>query len=281
MTTSMKTAGSAKACLVNGALVDSLPVNDRGLAYGDGVFETLRVVNGNIPLAAYHFSRMKLGLHRLRIDQDLAVITDQALQLARELGDGLVKIIVTRGSGQRGYAPPVDGRPTVIFQTSDVPVYPAERAERGVLLFPCSTPLAKQPLLAGIKHLNRLEQVLARAEWDDPAYAEGLVCDTDGLPVECTMSNLFARVSGEWLTPALASCGVRGVMRDYLMDAMRASGERVAERQLTRTQLLAADEVFCCNSVFGVWPVTGLLDKHWPIGPSTRGVQAMAQQVFK
>ncbi len=281
MTTSVKMTGSAMTILVNGALVDSLPVNDRGLAYGDGVFETMRVVNGRIPLGDYHFSRMTSGLQRLRIGQDMTMVTDQALHLARQVGEGLVKVIVTRGAGQRGYAMPAGCKPTLILQVSDIPVYPADRAEQGVVLFPCSTQLARQPLLAGIKHLNRLEQVLARSEWSDPAYAEGLVCDTDGLPIECTMSNLFARIAGEWFTPALGNCGVRGVMRDYLVDVMGTSGEQVGEVQLTRSQLLAAEEVFCCNSVFGVWPVIGLLDRRWSVGPSTRGIQAMAQQVLK
>lgn len=281
MTSSMKVTGSAMTCLVNGARVNELPVNDRGLAYGDGVFETMRVVGGRLPLGDYHFSRMKLGLQRLRIGQDMAQVIDQAAQLAGQLGEGIVKIIVTRGPGQRGYAPPASSQPTLIFQTSDTPLYPAERAEQGVKLFPCNTQLAVQPLLAGIKHLNRLEQVLARAEWDDPAFAEGLLCDTDGHPIECTMSNLFVRIGEQWVTPELGRCGVRGVMRDCLMDTLDAAGERVGEMQVTQDQLLAADEVFCCNSVFGVWPVIGLMDKYWPIGPSTRGIQTMAQQVFK
>lgn len=281
MTTSQKVTVSATTCLVNGALVNELPVNDRGLAYGDGVFETMRAAQGRIPLDDYHFLRMENGLRRLRIDQDLTPVREQAHELARHLGEGIIKIIVTRGAGERGYALPVNKPASLIFQSSGVPAYPPERAEQGIKLFPCSTSLAIQPLLAGIKHLNRLEQVLARSEWSDPAFAEGLVCDAEGLVVECTMSNLFIRTAGEWVTPDVARCGVQGVMRDYLMDALNESGQGVRETQVTLNQLLAAEEVFCCNSVFGVWPVVALKNKHWPIGPSTRGIQAMAEQVFK
>src|SRR5690554_4168208 len=140
--------------------------------------------------------------------------------------------------------------------------------------------MGHQPLLAGIKHLNRLEQVLARSEWQDTTYAEGLVRDLQGRPVEGTMSNLFLRLRGQWITPALDQCGVRGVMREYLMEQLATAGEVVTERDIHFSELLESDEVFCCNSVFGVWPVVSLDTHRWRVGPSTRHAQTLAEQVL-
>ncbi|SDU00562.1 aminodeoxychorismate lyase [Halopseudomonas salegens] len=266
--------------LIDGQPCTELNVRDRGLAYGDGLFETLRVAQGRIPLLEQHLARLSRGADRLHIACDTRLLAQELSQLALQLGGGILKLILTRGDGQRGYALPKPQRPRRIVQVAALPAYPPAHAEQGVCLYPCATRLGQQPLLAGIKHLNRLEQVLARAEWDDPAYAEGLVCDQQGAPVECTVSNLFLRYQGGWLTPALDQCGVQGVMRDYLCTQLDAVGQPVGVRPVTQAELLASSEVFCCNSVFGVWPVIGLGSQQWSIGPHTRQAQALAQQVL-
>lgn len=266
-------------------LIDGLPqaqisVLDRGLAYGDGLFETLSVVRGRIPLLSGHMQRLELGAQRLRLHYDRQLLQDELTRLAAQCGQGLLKLILTRGEGQRGYALPQPQRERRIIQVLAQPDYPLTHAEQGIRLYPCQLQLADQPLLAGLKHLNRLEQVLARAEWDDPAFAEGLLCNQRGEPVEGTVSNLFLRLGDHWVTPALDRCGVRGVMRDYLMARLAASGQPVMERAVGREELLASSEVFCCNSVFGVWPVIALGDHGWLPGPFTRQAQALAQQVL-
>lgn len=266
--------------LIDGQPQTQLSVRDRGLAYGDGLFETLRVVNGRIPLLQHHMARLVRGASRLQLRCDADAIGQELFQLASRLDSGILKLILTRGDGQRGYALPQPQQPRRIIQFAALPDYPASHAEQGIRLFPCATRLGQQPLLAGIKHLNRLEQVLARAEWDDPAYAEGLVCNQQGEPVECTVSNLFLRLQDGWVTPAVDQCGVQGVMRDYLCDQLAAIGQPVRVRAVSQAELLSSSEVFCCNSVYGVWPVVGLGNHQWSIGPNTRQAQTLAQQVM-
>ncbi|CEA05464.1 4-amino-4-deoxychorismate lyase [Pseudomonas saudimassiliensis] len=267
-------------CLVNGVPTSAVSVRDRGLAYGDGLFETILVRRGEPTLAQYHFRRLSRGARVLRIPLDLALIQQEVAQQAAQLGEGLLKLTVTRGASQRGYAMPTRPEPVRILQSSPLPHYPARNAEQGIRLFPCVTRLGNQPLLAGIKHLNRLEQVLARSEWQDDVHAEGLVLDLVGNPVEGTMSNLFIRLDDAWITPALDHCGVRGVMRDYLIDQLAEQGEAVTQRQVKHDELLRSTEIFCCNSVFGVWPVIALADHQWAVGTQTRRIQALAKQVL-
>lgn len=267
-------------CLVNGVPTSAVSVRDRGLAYGDGLFETILVRHGKPTLAQYHFRRLSRGAQVLRIPLDLALIQQEVAQQAAHLGEGLLKLTVTRGASQRGYAMPTQPEPVRILQSSPLPHFPPQHAEQGVRLFPCVTRLGHQPLLAGIKHLNRLEQVLARSEWQDEIHAEGLVLDLAGDPVEGTMSNLFIRLDDAWITPALDRCGVRGVMRDFLIDQLAEQGEAVTQRQVKHDELLRSTEIFCCNSVFGVWPVTALADHQWAVGARTRRIQALAEQVL-
>tara|TARA_R110000764_G_scaffold149752_1_gene237439 strand:+ start:632 stop:1456 length:825 start_codon:yes stop_codon:yes gene_type:complete len=271
--------GAASFTLVNGRETDQLPLSDRGLAYGDGLFETLRIVRGTAPLQALHLQRLQRGGQALRLPLP-SELSGELSAAAKRLGDGVLKLIVTRGSGQRGYAMSVDSEPSCIISASPLPEYPEVHAEQGIHLYACSTRLAQQPLLAGIKHLNRLEQVLARSEWRSSEFAEGLVCDQHGQPIECTMSNLFLYAEGGWVTPELTQCGVQGVMRDWLIAALQARGEPVQIRQVTYQEFLAADEVMCCNSLFGVWPVVQLADRQWPVGVQTRQMQSLAKQVY-
>ena len=267
-------------CLVNGVPTSAVSARDRGLAYGDGLFETILVRGGKPTLAEWHFQRLALGAQALRLPVDLAVIRSEVEQQAMLLGDGLFKLIITRGESLRGYAMPQQPQVTRILQSSPLPSYPAQHAEQGVRLYPCATRLGDQPMLAGLKHLNRLEQVLARSEWQDSVHAEGLVCNLAGDPIEGTMSNLFMRLDDRWVTPALDRCGVRGVMRGFLIEQLAAQGDAVEERSISFDELLRSTEVFCCNSVFGVWPVVALADWQWPVGVHTRDIQTLAKQVL-
>lgn len=267
-------------CLVNGHPGSELSVRDRGLAYGDGLFETIRVSGGSARLLDRHLQRLARGAGVLQIPLDLPLLRAELEAAAVEQGNGLLKLIITRGEAGRGYAMPEQVQPTRILYFSPLPEYPPANTRQGIRLYPCVTRMGHQPLLAGIKHLNRLEQVLARSEWQDEGYAEGLVCDLLGQPIEGTMSNLFLRQDGQWLTPALEHCGVRGVMRDYLMEQLGAAGEVVIERNLSLNELLSSEEVFCCNSVFGVWPVIGLGTHGWSVGAHTRHAQSLAEQIL-
>ncbi|WP_223650829.1 aminodeoxychorismate lyase [Halopseudomonas nanhaiensis] len=266
-------------CLVNGVPADLLPADDRGLAYGDGLFETVLVASGRATLLDRHLGRLQRGAERLKLDLDIPLIGREITEVAGQLGSGVLKLTVTRGSGPRGYRPPPSPVPLRIIQTGPTPDGVAAQRD-GVRLFACETRLAQQPLLAGIKHLNRLEQVLARAEWQDGYHAEGLMCDTAGNLVEGTMSNIFLRMAQQWVTPDLSVCGIAGVMREYLIQALHDAGETVTIRHVAMDELQRCTELFCCNSVIGVWPVVAVGAEQWAVGAATRKAQNLAAQAL-
>ncbi len=138
--------------------------------------------------------------------------------------------------------------------------------------------LGCNPGLAGVKHLNRLEQVLARAEWDDPSIVEGLMRDADGHVVEGTMSNLFAVLDGVLLTPELSLCGVRGIMREIVLETAARCGLAPVERKIPTEALLRADEVFLTNSLIGVWPVRRFESEEFPVGDVTRRLMGALEE---
>ncbi|MFJ4373868.1 aminodeoxychorismate lyase [Pseudomonas japonica] len=265
---------------VDGQGADSLALQSRGLAYGDGLFETIAVKAGRLSLLDYHLDRLALGCKRLAIEADFLLIEDELSRYAALLGDGVLKLILTRGDSQRGYAAAAGAAPRRILQGNPAPAYPAENAEQGVRLFPCRTRLAEQPLLAGLKHLNRLEQVLARAEWQGAEYAEGLMLDMSGRVIEGVYSNLFLVRDQQLFTADLSRCGVAGVMRAALLDAAADEGIPTRVGDLSLGDLEQADELFLCNSVYGVWPVRSFASLNWSPGPLTRKLQAIARTLL-
>ncbi|MCD5988396.1 aminodeoxychorismate lyase [Pseudomonas sp. CDFA 553] len=261
---------------VDGRPADTLSVKNRGLAYGDGLFETIAVRAGQPSLLDQHMQRLQRGCDRLGIAADLVLIRDELLAFARQLDEGVMKLILARGDSQRGYAPDPHSHPVRILQGSPLPAYPAAHAEQGIYLFPCVTRLAEQPLLAGLKHLNRLEQVLARSEWQGSEFAEGLMRDLSGRVIEGVYSNLFMVRDDVLLTADLSRSGVAGVMRGALLEQAPELGIHVEVRDLHMADLEHADEVFVCNSVYGVWPVRGFEQLSWSVGPLTRKLQRKA-----
>lgn len=261
--------------LVDGQPATAVALADRGLAYGDGLFETMRVEQGKVVLLERHMHRLQLGCQRLQIPLDLQQVQQEVSTFARELQRGVCKLTLTRGDGERGYGLPLAARPRRILQAAPLPQWPAQHAQTGIRLYPCQTRLAVQPLLAGLKHLNRLEQVLARAEWRDPAYAEGLMLDTAGRIIEGVFSNVFFVRAGKLLTPALDGSGVAGIMRERLLEL--ASGQALAVEivDLYPEQLGGMDEVFTCNSLYGIWPVVEYTGYNWPVGPLTCRLQSI------
>ncbi|NIE73803.1 aminodeoxychorismate lyase [Pantoea sp. Ap-967] len=267
---------------IDGGPAAAVNLQNRGLAYGDGLFETIAVRAGRPSLLDGHLARLALGCQRLAIDADLARVGEEILAFSSQLGDGVAKLILTRGDSQRGYAPVAGAMARRILQGSPLPSYPAEHAELGVQLFACQTRLAEQPLLAGLKHLNRLEQVLARAEWQGSELAEGLMRDGQGRVIEGVYSNLFLVREGVLHTADLSRCGVAGVMRGALLEQAQVLGIALQVRDIAFDELALADEVFVCNSVYGVWPVRGIpaLKLNWSPGPLTRKLQAVARTLL-
>lgn len=249
--------------LVNGQPEDTVSAVDRGLAYGDGVFRTLRTLGGQ-PLwwpdqyAKLVADAIALGLER----PGEAGLRAEVCRVA-EAGNGVVKIMLTRGAGARGYAPPAGQACTRIVMVVPLPPHARPDAPAEISARWCTLRLARQPRLAGIKHLNRLENVLARAEWDDPAIVEGLLCDDSGAVVGGVMSNILVMKGGELVTPDLSQCGVAGVARARLLRVAVRLGIRTRVSRLSPAAILAADEVMICNSIIGVRRVARLEDVTW------------------
>ncbi|MBS7661202.1 aminodeoxychorismate lyase [Pseudomonas lalucatii] len=265
---------------IDGRPAELLSVRDRGLAYGDGLFETIAVSGGRPALLERHLARLAEGCVRLQLPLEATSLRNELLAFSQQLGEGVAKLILTRGDGLRGYAPPQPAMTRRLLLGGPKPAYPSQHAEQGVHLFPCATRLAEQPLLAGLKHLNRLEQVLARGEWQDDEHAEGLMLDAAGRVIEGVFSNLFLFKDGTLLTADLSRCGVAGVMRAELLAQAATLGMACEVRDLDLAELLGADEVFMCNSLYGVWPVRRLRDRDWPVGPLTRKLQAIARDLL-
>lgn len=262
--------------LIDGVPSEKLPATDRGLAYGDGLFETIRIQRGRPLFLEAHLQRLLTGCQRLGIDTDLPqwrCWIERSLQ--EPVTAGVLKLIVTRGSGGRGYRPPEPAQPRCIISLHELPG-PADRDPcRGINAFVCEQRLAHQPALAGIKHLNRLEQVLASREFPDASWHEGLMCDYTDNVIEGTRSNLFMSTGGRLQTPDLDLCGIAGVLRAQLLELFVGHIEVCTIPVATLQQ---ADEIFVCNSVFGIWPVTRLRHagrvRTFTVGPKAREAQA-------
>ena len=255
--------------LINGLHDDFITANDRGLMYGDGVFRTMLVRNGRLLHWQQHYNKLQHDCGALGIECPAKPILDTELeQQIRLRSDGIAKIIITRGTGSRGYAPPANSLPTRILSLGSLPAYPDSYANLGVRMHICSLRLGHQPRLAGIKHLNRLENVLAAAEWNDADIAEGLLLDETGHIIEATRSNLFMVKDGTLSTPDLSRCGVAGLQRERVIAWAKQAGVVCNIANLLLDELLAADEVFVVNSVIGLWPVRempGFQRSHFPI----------------
>ncbi|HEV7122819.1 MAG TPA: aminodeoxychorismate lyase [Rhodanobacter sp.] len=256
--------------LVDGVAADHVSVLDRGLGYGDGLFETIRLVGARAPLWPRHMERLAEGCARLQLPPpDPVQLWREAGQVGAGMPHAVVRITLTRGIGERGYRLPASARSTRIVAAFAPPPVDGDAYRHGVHMRLCQLRLAEQPRLAGIKHLNRLEQVLARAEWSDPAIAEGLLRDRHDRVISATMANLFAVVDGDLLTPALDLCGVAGVARGEVL----ARYPRARSAELRLEALSAASEVFLSSSVRGILPVQSLDGRKFLPGVVARELQ--------
>jgi 4-amino-4-deoxychorismate lyase len=261
----------AARVLVDGEPGGRISPLDRGLAFGDGVFRTLRVASGRPLNWARHYGRLRADCALLGLPVPGEELLRDELAVVAP-GDAIAKVIVTRGSGGRGYAPSTT-RPTRVVAAFDAVTHPGERARDGVRVRRCELVLSEQPWLAGAKTLNRLENVLARAEWRDEAIHEGLLCDAAGRVVEGTMSNVFLVRGGVVATPALGRCGVAGAQRERVLELLDARGVPCEVRDVAFVELARAEEIFLTNSVIGVWPVAHLEGRTLAAGPLTRSLQ--------
>jgi 4-amino-4-deoxychorismate lyase len=243
---------------------------DRGLAYGDGLFETMAARDGHIRWLELHLERLEAGCRSLHIaPPDRRVVADEIATHCPRAGRAVVKLIVTRGTGARGYMPPAISAPTRVLSIAAWPDYPPSRYERGISVRVCRLRLAVNPTLAGIKHLNRLEHVLANLELRDSDAEQGLLLDGTESVVGGTSSNAFAVHAGQLSTPGLGRAGIRGVMRRVVLSTAARLGIPAAERDLTLDEFARAEELFMTNALFGIWPVTTFEGRALARGPVT------------
>lgn len=254
--------------LVNGIPGNTISIRDRGLLYGDGVFRTLRLFRGTAQHWPLHYQKLQHDCHALGIAcPGFELLSAELDGLLASHPDGVVKLIVTRGMGMRGYVPTKGIESTRIWDVSPLPQYPSDNVTRGVKARICDVRLSIQPKLAGIKHLNRLENVLAAAESDDAEIAEGLMLDAEGHVVEGTRTNLFLVAQGKLVTPELSRCGVAGVQRERVMAWAARHDVSLEVRDVSQDEVLQADELFLVNSVIGLWPVRELQRRQWNAFP--------------
>lgn len=260
---------------LNGVSQAHISSCDRGLSYGDGVFTTLAYAQGQLRWLDRHLQRLVHDSQRLGFPPlDQTQLQQQLRHFSQDLPDPcVVKVIITRGEGGRGYAPLAEPQLSYLIQAFPWPQWPAEFAETGVQAVWSPIALARSPHLAGLKHLNRLEQVLAQTALSTTQAQEAIMCDTEGYVVEGSKSNLFWVQAGQLFTPSLEHAGVAGIMRQQIIEHYQQQALPVHIGLFRPADLLAADEVFICNSLLGIWPVRELAAQQWPLGTLTKSLQ--------
>lgn len=258
---------------------------DRGLHYGDGIFETISIRNidtlSQHPFFHYHLQRLKLGLEKLLFPViDFEVLLKEVNAFIRNANKvqpvWILKLIITRGQSGRGYTPS-HSQPNIILLQNKYPTYPEAFSTEGIEAGWSKIQLPIDPQLAGIKHLNRLSQVLASIETPSTCQ-EVLLCNARKNVIEGSKSNLFVVIKGQIFTPCLKDSGVQGVMRSYLLQHLRTKRYFVEERVLFEADLAQAEEIFVCNSIIGIWPIRRLLHQTYKVGSVTKMLQAALKQ---
>lgn len=269
----------------------------RALHYGHGCFTTL-IYRDRAPLLwAYHWQRLQQAIALLGLDGEESCVREQLQQAINEQADssGILKVMLLAESSANGYAPPKKMHTQVLILPRPLcHQLMAMKREHGCYLMRCQHRLAHQPVLAGIKHLNRLEQVLASRELNiaetihsddypnsEPvAYDDGVMLDFNDQVIETTCANLFIRIGSQWMTPDLSVAGVAGVARARIIHEFEHAKELLDIRPICWAEFCLADEIFICNAVRGIWPVVRLQQKKLPIGHWTRYLQTKLQLCF-
>jgi len=263
--------------LINGQQTERISILDRGFQYGDGCFETVRVLSNKPILWSAHLKRLKNSCKTLQLSVNFELLQSEITQLLQgnKTADVILKITVTRGEGGRGYTPPEHANCTRIIQLID---YVAADTRTGARVVVCQHRLSSNSLLGGIKHLNRLDQVIASAQI--PAdFDEGLCLDEQGSVIEGCRSNLLLAIDNQLVTPDLGKSGVEGVMLNYLIDKFKVLDTRVLRKTISLRELKTASEIFLCNSVFGIWPVAEIENEDWRMNREKRQFFAAALEI--
>jgi len=262
--------------LLNGESKHCIEFSDRGFQYGDGLFETIEIFNGIPVFLDQHLQRLDTGCKKLLIPApDIDLLKKEAYQLAKGSARAVLKLIVTRGSGGRGYRQPEPIQATRLFSLHPFPDYPESLFQQGINAIFCATRLGLNPMLAGVKHMNRLEQVLARAEWTSANIHEGIMMDNEGRVIEGTMSNLFIVKDNCLYTPTIEQSGVNGILRNIIINLAIENQIPLIEKTLLKQDVVTADEVFVTNSIIGIWPVKQIDTQAFQVGKITEALQQL------
>ena len=273
---------AADAVLVNGARATTVSVLDRGLHFGDGLFETIACVKGRPRFLPLHLERLEFGCERLQLAPNLEEIRAEVVELARDVDRAIVKVLVTAGEAlARGYARSGSETATRITFRYPWPHESAAQLHDGVMVRTLTLRLGENPRLAGLKHCNRLEQTLARTELaTDPGLQEGILFSSSGNLVSATTSNVFLVRESCLLTPRIDLCGVLGVMRRVVLREARRVGIPARECELRAPDLHSADEIFLTNARIGISPVRALDARELIPGPVTRHLQSVLEPLL-
>jgi 4-amino-4-deoxychorismate lyase len=268
---------------IDGVAGSAVDVLDRGLHYGDGLFETIACRDARPCLLNLHLQRLSEGCARLGIvHPDLPALAGQVRDAAATTPRSIIKLIVTRGSATaRGYGAHGDEAPRTLLLQYGWSADPDPQAQEGAVVRIAHGRLGENPLLAGLKHLNRLEQVLIRNEWNDPGIHEALVFGSSGALISGTMSNVFLVRNARIMTPAITRAGVRGVMRRAVLREAEHLGLAAEESTLSAADLDEAQEIFLTNARIGIWPVRRLEQRTLGIGPTTRQLQHVVHALLE
>jgi len=255
---------------INGDSAETISVRDRGLSYGDGLFTTMLVVKGRCCVMHKHLKRLQDGIKLLGIAQiDFAALIEQLTNLADSLSHGVIKVVITRGEGARGYSSVGCDQPTVIVTSSLLPPHYATLREQGINVGVSTIPLGLNPVTAGLKHLNRLEQVLVRQQIDQEQWDDAIVLDCQGYIVESNLANIFWLKEGTLYTPSLKLAGVEGVMRDFIIEKATELGYDIAIDRYRLGSVMEADEIFVSNSLMQMVPIVMIEERPYSIGVHT------------
>lgn len=250
----------ASKSLINGVQSDQVSINDRGFLYGQNVFETIAVDNNKALLLDQHLQRLKKGCQALQITYNQRLLVTeikQLLQLQNNAKRHVLRVCVSAGSGGRGYLTPARSKSQRILSLHDYPKNVASHQHAGINLGVAKLRLSEQPCLAGLKHANRLEQVLARSQWQDN-WQEALLLDQNSDVIEATQSNVFIVKNNVVCTPDLAKNGVAGIMRGQVLQCCVQLGIKTKVMSLSLDDVRQADAIFLSNSLIGIWPVKRL-----------------------
>lgn len=255
---------------VNGEPCTTLSVTDRGLNYGDGLFTTILVAKGHCCLLNKHLKRLQDGIKLLGIAQiDFGQLIEQLSGLAKDLNSGVIKVVITRGDGVRGYSSVGCTQPTVIVNAGKLPTHYPRLRKSGISVGISTIPLGLNPVTAGLKHLNRLEQVLVRQQIDQEHWDDAIVLDCQGFIVESNLANIFWVKDNILYTPSLDLAGVEGVMREFVMEKAAELGLTIKVDRYRLSSVTEADEIFVTNSLMQLVPVVKIEERNYKVGDVT------------